>query len=79
MPPTVRRRRRNAESRRGSPHAHPPFDRLNQRKTASQSELGVTVKHHPGPSLGRESSQTNSLKGDPDDLSAVHNVCRRDI
>jgi hypothetical protein len=44
--------------------------------TTGQSELGVTVKRHPGPSLEGESWQTHSLKGGPDVLSAVHNVCR---
>jgi hypothetical protein len=44
----MRRRRRDAEGRRG------------------------------GPSLGRKSWQTHSLKGGPDVLSAVHNVCGHD-
>jgi hypothetical protein len=61
------------ESRRGGFHAHSRVDCLHECETADQSELGVTVKRHPGPSLGRESWQTHS----PDVLSAVHNVCGR--
>jgi hypothetical protein len=36
------------------------------------------VQDHPGASFGRGSWQTHSLKGGPDVLSAVHNVCGRD-
>jgi hypothetical protein len=78
MPPAMSCRRRDAEGRRGGLHTHASFDRLDERQAAGQSELGVTVKHHPGPSFGRESSQTHSLKGGPDVLSAVHNVRGRD-
>jgi len=56
----------------------PPSIALDEREAGGRSELGVTVKRHPGPSLGRESWQTHTLKGDPDVLSAVHNLCGRD-
>src|SRR5437764_13360137 len=49
MPPAVRRRRRHAERGRGRPQRHPPLDRQHQLMTATQAELGVTVKLHPGP------------------------------
>ena len=78
MPPAMRGRGRDAEGRRGGLDAHSPFDCQHERQAAGQSELGVTVKRHPGPSFGRESWQTHSLKGGPDVLSGVHNVCRRD-
>src|SRR5947209_10700831 len=65
MPAAMRRRRGDAEGRRRSLHAHSPLDCLHKRQPTGQSELGVAVKRHPGPSLGRESWQTHSLKEAP--------------
>jgi hypothetical protein len=59
MPPAVRRCRRHAEGRRGGLHARSHFDCLDEREAAGQSELGVTVKRHPGPS--RSIAQTRKL------------------
>src|SRR5579864_6109501 len=78
MPPAMRRRRRNAESRRGSPQRQTLLDRSNKREPTSQSELGVSVQQHPSPPLRVVSGKTHSLKGGPDRTSAVHNLCRRD-
>jgi hypothetical protein len=52
---------------------------LDEREASRQSELGITVKLHPGPSSRCESWQTHSLEGGPDDLSAVHNLLRHVI
>src|SRR5215207_4160299 len=52
MPPAVSGRGRDAEGARGRLQARSSFDRLHERETAGQSELGVTVKRHPGPSFG---------------------------
>src|SRR5207237_2471596 len=43
VPPAVSRRRRDIEHRRRRPQARPALDRGNERETASQSELRVTV------------------------------------
>src|SRR5207237_8492350 len=51
LPPAVGRRRRHTEGGRGSPHRQSLLDRLDQRDTASQSELGVSVQIHPRPPL----------------------------
>src|SRR6266511_248006 len=51
VPPAMRRRRRNAECGRGRIQRQATLDGLYQRETASQSELGVTVKQHPRPPL----------------------------
>src|SRR5947208_13487409 len=69
LPPTTRpaahRRRRDAEASRRLAHRQPRLARLHKRKTARQSELGVTVKLHPGPSSRSESWQTHSLERGP--------------
>jgi hypothetical protein len=52
MPPAVCRCRRDAEGRRGGLDAHSSIDCPDKREAASQSALGVTVNHHPGPILG---------------------------
>src|SRR5207245_5100605 len=51
VPPTMRRRRRHAEGGRGRLQRHPLINRADQRETASQSELGVSVQIHPRPPL----------------------------
>src|SRR5213079_3534096 len=63
--PAADGRLRDAEPPRHLPHRQPPLTRLHQRETARQSELGVTVKLHPGPSSRSESWQTHSLEGGP--------------
>src|SRR5262249_57792964 len=76
--PAADRGRRDAEAPSDLSYRQPALARLDERESPRQSELGVTVKLHPGPSSSSESSQTHSLEGGPDVLSAVHNLCRRD-
>ena len=73
------RSRARVERLRGLSQRATARDLKHKLPTPGESELGVTVQPHPGPSSGRESWQTHSLEGGPDVLSAVHNVCRHDI
>ena len=65
LPPAMRRRRRDAESVRGRSQRRAPLDRLDQRLTARQSELRISVQLHLGPPLA-SSSRTDSLRTGPD-------------
>ena len=77
LEPATGGRRRDAEGGRGLLHRTSLLDRAHKRAATGKSELGISVQVHPGPPLSRESSQTHSLGTGPDDLSAVHNLCRQ--
>jgi hypothetical protein len=77
VPPAMRRRRRDAEAGRGLLQRHSLGDGGNERETASESELRVTVQRHPGSSFEyRSLARPTASKEGRIEPSAVHNLCR---
>src|SRR6266566_8674568 len=75
MPPPMRRRRRNAEGGSRRPQRQTTLDRRDQRTTARQSELGVSVQIHSGPPWLESLARPRASKEGRMYLSAVHNLC----
>jgi hypothetical protein len=70
-------RRRHAEGGRRGLQRKSVVDRTDERVTACQSELGITVKQHLALLSSRGLRRLTASKEGRTYLSAVHNVCRR--
>jgi hypothetical protein len=77
MPPAVRRRRRDAEGGRGRLQRKTILDRVHQSSATGQSELGVSVQIHQALLWAQVLADPHTLKGGPDEPSAVHNLYGR--
>ena len=73
-PPPMSGRRRHVQGGRGRPERHPTIDQLDQRDTASRSELRVSVQPIRALLQAVSPRKTHSLRTGPDVFSAAHNV-----